>query len=105
MTKSELAKQAGVCLSAVVQWEHPQGTTPNAANLARVAQITDVAFEWLATGRGAWRLANADEPAAVDPIVIANTFFEEQLLQIARKLPAQHHELLIALLRILVEKS
>ena len=53
LTKAELARRVGVCLSAAVQWEHPDGTVPNATNLARAAQVLDVAFEWLATGPGA----------------------------------------------------
>jgi len=103
MTKTELAKHIGVCLSAVVQWEHSQGTRPNAANLARIAQVTDVAFEWLATGRGVWQVAGVDGPATVHRIAMANTLFEEQLLDIARTLPARHHEWMIELLQLCIK--
>jgi transcriptional regulator with XRE-family HTH domain len=104
LTKAELARRVGVCLSAVVQWEHPDGTLPNVGNLARAAQVTDVAFEWLATGRGSARLSAADGPPAIDPVMIASTLFEERLLQIARRLPSQHHEPLLVFLSALTKK-
>jgi transcriptional regulator with XRE-family HTH domain len=104
LTKTELARLVGVCTSAVVQWERSQGTVPNITNLARVAQITDVAFEWLATGRGAARVTAGDGPPAIDPATIAITIFEERLLQIARLLPAHRHEPLIEFLSTWTEK-
>src|SRR5689334_9151922 len=88
LTKTELARRVGVCLSAVVQWEHPEGTAPSVRNLARVAEVTDVAFEWLATGRGPARVATGDGTPAIEPAAIATTLFEERLLQIARLLPS-----------------
>ena len=105
LTKAELARRVGVCLSAAVQWEHPDGTLPNATNLARAAQVTGVAFEWLATGRGPARLSAADGPPAIEPAMIASTLFEERLLEIARRLPSQHHEALLDFLSALTKKS
>ncbi|MGH8173556.1 MAG: helix-turn-helix transcriptional regulator [Rhodanobacteraceae bacterium] len=98
LTKAELARRVGVCLSAVVQWEHPDGTVPNVTNLARAAQVTDVAFEWLATGRGPARMSAGDGPPAIEPAAIASTLFEERLLQIARLLPSHQHEPLLTFL-------
>ena len=98
MAKAELARRVGVCLSAVVQWEHPQGTTPSVANLVRIAQVTDVAFEWLATGRGLERSHANDGGAAIDPAAVAATVFEERLLQVARRLPIHQHDPLIEFL-------
>ncbi|HVV98481.1 MAG TPA: helix-turn-helix domain-containing protein [Rhodanobacteraceae bacterium] len=98
LTKAELARRVGVCPSAVVQWEHPTHTVPNTTNLARIAEITGVAFEWLATGRGPPRLPGGDGTSALDPALIAATLFEERLLQIARRLPRHQHEALLAFL-------
>lgn len=105
LTKAELARRVGVCLSAVVQWEHPQGTVPNATNLARAAQVTDVSFEWLATGRGPARLVGGDGPPAIDPASIASTLFEERLLQIARRMPSHQHEPLLEFLVSLTKRA
>lgn len=98
LTKTELARRVGVCLSAVVQWEHPEGTAPSARNLARVAEVTEFAFEWLATGRGPLRVATDDGPPAIEPAMIASTLFEERLLEVARRLPADSHEPLLEFL-------
>lgn len=92
MTKTELAERVGVCASAAVQWEHPKGTAPSVTNLMRIAQITEVAFEWLATGRGPSRFS-ADPSAGA--CASATTFFEERLLHVARRLPADQQEPLI----------
>jgi len=105
LTKAELARRVGVCLSAAVQWEHPDGTVPNATNLARAAQVLDVAFEWLATGRGAPRLSASDGPPAIEPATIASTLFEERLLQIARLLPSHQHEPLLEFLLVLTKRA
>ena len=105
ITKAELARRVGVCLSAAVQWEHPKGTSPTVANLARIASICEVAFEWLATGRGPLTPA-IDDPAsapvgaasigtsAIDP-------FEERLLRKVREMPTHQRELVIEFARSL----
>jgi transcriptional regulator with XRE-family HTH domain len=98
LTKAELARRVGVCPSAVVQWEHPVHTAPNTTNLARIAEITGISFEWLATGRGSARLHGGDGTPAIDPAMIAGTLFEERLLQMARRLPTHQHEALLAFL-------
>src|SRR5690242_9135822 len=71
LSKAELARRVGVCASAAVQWEHPQGTAPNATNLSKIAQATNVAYEWLATGRGFSRVACEDGTPALMPSAIA----------------------------------
>lgn len=47
-----LAAQVGVTRGAVAQWEMPTGTAPSVENLIKIAGLSGVAFEWLATGRG-----------------------------------------------------
>jgi transcriptional regulator with XRE-family HTH domain len=105
LTKTELARRVGVGASAVVQWEHPDGTAPNATNLARVALATDVAFEWLATARGSHRVKSGDGPPALEPGAIAVTLFEERLLQVARRLPSHRHDSLIEFLSAWTKKD
>jgi transcriptional regulator with XRE-family HTH domain len=99
LSKAELARRVGVCASAAVQWEHPRGTAPNAGNLSKIAQITNVAHEWLATGRGSARLMHDDDGTpALMPGAIATTLFEERLLEVARRLPVNRHEPLLEFL-------
>ncbi|MGE8232266.1 MAG: helix-turn-helix transcriptional regulator [Stenotrophomonas sp.] len=52
MTQAELASQLKVSRSAVGNWESPTGISPSTMRLITIALVTDVSFEWLATGRG-----------------------------------------------------
>lgn len=98
MSRAELAREVGVGTSAAVQWEQIKGTSPSVANLATLAQITDVSFEWLATGRGSARLGVANEPSAIHKDCMAHDLFEEQILCVARKVPRAHREHLMRFL-------
>lgn len=104
LSKAELARRIGVSLSAVLQWEHPEGTKPSARHLSALAQCTGVAFEWLATGRGTAALGADDGPPALEPAAMAMTLFEERLLDVARKLPSHRHEALIEFLSAWTKK-
>jgi hypothetical protein len=81
-----------------VQWGHPDRGGPSARHLAALAQCTGIAFEWLATGRGPMRVGADDGPPALEPAAMAVTFFEERLLELARKLPGDRQEALIEFL-------
>lgn len=52
LSQTALADAVGVQRSAVSQWEASLGKNPTLKNLRKVAEITAVQFEWLATGRG-----------------------------------------------------
>lgn len=80
LTKAELARRVGVCLSAAVQWELPRGTSPNVNNLVKIATIAGVGFEWLATGRGSPKI---DDPLQI-PASAEDLDFEVRLLVAAR---------------------
>ena len=95
MSRAELARKVGVGTSAAVQWEQVKGTSPSVANLVTIAQVTDVAFEWLATGRGPARLGMTQEPFAIHKDCMAHDLFEEQILCLARKVPRTHREHLL----------
>ena len=105
ITKAELARRVGVCLSAAVQWEHPKGTSPTVANLARIATTCEVAFEWLATGRGPLTPAvdhPASTPLGAAPVgASAIDAFEERLLRKVREMPTHQRELVIEFARSL----
>jgi transcriptional regulator with XRE-family HTH domain len=102
LSKSDLARRVGVCLSAVVQWEQASGTSPTVANLARIAWTTGVSFEWLATGRGPMALALAKATAAKGEGPSNASSFEQRLLLIVRRLPADREEVLIEFARTLL---
>ena len=100
MARAELARKVGVGASAAVQWEQAEATSPSVRHLIAIAQITDVSFEWLATGRGSARLGGAHETSAIHPGSVAHDLFEEHLLALARKIPRAHREALLHYLQI-----
>jgi transcriptional regulator with XRE-family HTH domain len=103
MTQSDLARHAGVNRSAVAQWERTEGgTTPSVANLANIAVATQVAFEWLATGRGT-HPAHAPEVPAV-AIAYATDEFEAHCLDSLRRLTKHSRRLVCELLEEMTDK-
>jgi len=57
ISQSALATAVGVQRSAVSHWEAPLGKSPTVRNLCKIAEVTAVQFEWLATGRGSMTLS------------------------------------------------
>jgi transcriptional regulator with XRE-family HTH domain len=70
LSQQQLAAQVGVHRSAVAQWEQPGGSHPTVENLARVAAVTSVSFEWLATGRGRMKYISDLIPGDETPAVL-----------------------------------
>jgi transcriptional regulator with XRE-family HTH domain len=95
---AELARQVGVRPSAAVQWEAEHGTTPSVENLSRVATITRIAFEWLATGRGSKAMQSDGESQAVALSDFAQSPYEERWLRVGRKVPPRLRESLLRFL-------
>jgi transcriptional regulator with XRE-family HTH domain len=104
LNRAELARRVGVKPSAAVQWEQQPGTLPSAANLAKIAKITGVSFEWLATGRGTSRLLATRETSAIEIASFAHNLFEERLLQMARAMPPKARESLVRFLEALLPR-
>jgi transcriptional regulator with XRE-family HTH domain len=102
LSKSELARRVGVCLSAAVQWELANGTSPTVANLVRIARVTEVSFEWLATGRGSPILP--DELLEADASG-ASIEYEKRLLKAARDVPDARRELVIEFALAIVDSE
>lgn|SRR5690606_300533 len=59
----ELASLLNVGRSAVANWECG-AKIPSSLRLQHIAMVTDVSFEWLATGRGSAELGDQWTPAA-----------------------------------------
>lgn len=102
LSRAELARRVGVRASAAAQWEQHEGTAPSVENLARIAAATGVAFEWLATGRGAMQPGPQDEAPAVVLEAFAQNLFEERLLRLGRRVPPRKREALLATLELLL---
>ncbi len=88
-SQTDLAGQVGVNRSAVAQWERPGGSTPTSSNLSKIAVITSVHYEWLATGRGQMCAATTAEMSVAPTLELqfyAHDGIEERVLQGLRKL-------------------
>jgi phage repressor protein C with HTH and peptisase S24 domain len=66
--------------SATSYWESIAGTRPTSANLSKVAVMTGVRREWLATGRGPMRWGEQDQVSALVLSEFAHDELESRLL-------------------------
>ena len=104
-SQSALASAVGVQRSAVSHWEAVDGKSPSMANLRRVATVTGVQFEWLATGRGRMAMSQddaLDAVAAADATLVDDPF-EMRLLAAFRALPARSRAPLVELMEQMAE--
>lgn len=88
----DLAKQLGVSRSAVGHWERGAGSTPSPRRLLRLAHLTGVNVQWLATGRGPMRPAGSAE-AALPMVALSEE--EELLLRHFRRITGRARQLLL----------
>ncbi len=89
LSQSALAQAVGVQRSAVSHWEATMGKSPSAGHLRELALVTQVQFEWLATGRGRMTLSEdvaMDSVAAVDALLVDDPL-ELRLLTAFRESP------------------
>lgn len=88
VSQTKLATEIGVQRSAVSHWESPLGKNPTLKNLRKIAEVTAVRFEWLATGRGAMALSSktlADSIPAVLALMVDDEL-EVRMLEAMRDL-------------------
>ena len=78
VSQSGLAEAVGVQRSAVSHWEAPLGKNPTLKNLRKIAEITSVQFEWLATGRGGMALSQDLE---LDSVSTAHALLVDDALE------------------------
>jgi transcriptional regulator with XRE-family HTH domain len=111
ISQARLARLAGVTASAVSQWEHPEGTTPDLVRLVGIAAATNVSLDWLASGRErTLRAGVSSEARAADtPAVMLETFahdiLEERLLEQFRAISPKARELLVSLIATMLPRS
>lgn len=96
LSQEQLAIALGVTRGAVANWECSDAVLPASARLAKLAQITGVAYEWLATGRGNMTMAAEMESPAVEGVMVYDEQ-ELQLLQAFRRLDSISRRQLVSL--------
>src|SRR3546814_10942103 len=78
LSQTGLASKVGVQRGAGSHWEGNHARKPSTSNLRRVAEVTGVHFEWLATGRGPMSVAGE---VLLDSIEAAEGIFIEDALE------------------------
>lgn len=78
MSQTDLAARVGVQRSAVSHWERNPARSPSITNMQRIAEVTGVHFEWLATGRG---LMSVSEEILLDSVEAAEGLFVDDTLE------------------------
>jgi transcriptional regulator with XRE-family HTH domain len=103
-SQAELARQLGVTASAVGHWERREASAPSLARLVELAVLTQVAFEWLASGRGPMQAGGAHREGGADESVarIVLCPMEERLVGCFRQAPPQTRALLLELAEHLI---
>jgi len=108
LSQASLSRRLGVTASAVAQWESTRGTTPGVDRLRKIALITGVSFEWLATGEGSAferRTRAAQESPAVNLDCYAQDLAEELLLSHFRNMKRKARDALLGMAEALVHAA
>ncbi|MGY1409392.1 MULTISPECIES: helix-turn-helix domain-containing protein [unclassified Luteimonas] len=100
-SQAQLAVQLGVCRSAVAQWERTGGTSPSVDHLAKVAIVTGVLFEWLATGRGGSHPEGVELDNAATTTDFAMDELESRILEAVRRLTRRKREMVCRVVELI----
>ena len=104
LSQTQLALHCGVRRSAVAQWERDGGTVPSVQHLSKLAIVTQVHFEWLATGRGPGRPDDGDlAPPETAVVEAARSPQENAILTLLRRLPPRKRQVAHAIIEMLTE--
>jgi len=97
MSQAAFAAALGVSRSAVAQWERQGGARPTTENITKIAVVTSVCFEWLATGRGPRALSPALQAEISQQNRQVQCKVEERLLVAFRRIHATQQMALLDL--------
>ena len=92
LSQTQLALETGVKRSAVAQWERRGGTHPSVSHLARIAVVTHVRFEWLATGRGCGKPEGEELETTQPATDYVRNDLEGNILSLVRRLPPRKRQ-------------
>ncbi|MGG6461755.1 helix-turn-helix domain-containing protein [Solilutibacter silvestris] len=82
-SQKAMAASLGIGRSAITNWENLDAR-PSTSNLQKLAALTGISFEWLATGRGPMVVESLFEPVAGAEGLIPHTPSEVRLLSVFR---------------------
>ncbi|MEO7623378.1 MAG: helix-turn-helix transcriptional regulator [Gallionella sp.] len=100
-SQAELARRIPVTQPSVAEWESGR-KAPSMKNLMRLAQLLDVGFEWLSTGRGEMRLLPGLSVSEAKPVYEWMLPEERRLLHTFARLQPRQREALLGFLESLI---
>ncbi len=104
-SQQEMSERIGVTRGAVANWESVGAIAPTVEHMLKLAQLTRVNFEWLATGHGAMTLtetASRQAPPAPDVVRDGD---ERWLLQLFRQVPKRQRTLVLDVVELHARKQ
>ncbi len=93
LSQQALADLIGVSRSALAQWETDM-SRPSLDNLRKIADILDVSFEWLATGRG-------NQYISYDNNEISDDELDSEISRMLPRLNTRHKKALLDVIKVM----
>lgn len=93
LSQQALADLIGVSRSALAQWETDM-SRPSLDNLRKIAEVMEVSFEWLATGRG-------NQYLTVDANQISDDKLDDEITRLLSRLHTGHKKALLDVIRVM----
>ena len=107
LSQEALAEKLEVTRGAVANWECTDGTIPASHRLGKIATITGVSYEWLATGRGRMSTQHDLDDVvvpAVDALFVDDPL-ERRLVMAFRSAPARVRQLMLEMAEPSLKKA
>jgi len=93
LSQQGLADLIGVSRSALAQWE-TNISRPHIGNLQKVAEVLDVSFEWLATGRGNQYIKGRND-------FVDDKDIDNEIVRLLSRLNSRHKIALLDMIRVI----
>ncbi len=104
-SQQEMSERIGVTRGAVANWESVGATAPTVEHMLKLARLTRVNFEWLATGHGAMTFTET-APAQAHPLPdVVRDGDERWLLQLFRQVPKRQRALVLDVVELHARKQ
>lgn len=103
-SQQEMSERIGITRGAVANWESHGDIAPTVDHMLKLARLTGVSFEWLATGHGSMtRDGNSAGPLPPSDDLVRDGD-ERWLLQLFREVPKRQRPLVLDVVEVHARK-